>query len=110
MIAPGAVVTVEFIGARETKNRPVVIVSTDSYHSNRPDIIVSLLTGQVADATQPTDYVLQDWASAGLRLPSAFRAYLQTCRASRVIREVGRLSDRDWQEVQARLRIALAVT
>ena len=46
---------------------------------------------------------------AGLHNPSAFRTFLATLPAPNV-NVIGHLSERDWQEVQARLRIALAVT
>lgn len=58
--------------------------------------------------TTPTDYVLQDWTAAGLRYPSAYRSYLLTLDDGS-LPSIGRLSERDWQEVQARLRLALAV-
>jgi hypothetical protein len=41
------------------------VVSTDLYHTHRPDVIICLVTTQVAAATAPTDYVLEDWAAAG---------------------------------------------
>ena len=110
MIRPGRVVYIRFPGAVVTKFRPAVVVSTDLYHGQRPDVIVSLLTTDVADATGPTDYVLQDWAAAGLRFPTAFRTFLATRPVSEVQREFGDLSARDWREVQARLRLGLAVT
>jgi hypothetical protein len=86
-----------------------VVVSTDTYHATRSDVILALLTTQLHEATTPSDYVLQDWSAAGLYRPSAFRAYLITTE-QRQVTWIGRLSDRDWQEVQARLRIAVAVT
>lgn len=108
MLQPGDIVTAVFTGAMRVKRRPLVVISTDLYHSTRPDVIVSQLTTQLVRAIDPTDYILQDWAAAGLHQRSAFRAYLNTLLASTVT-PVGRLSDRDWQEVQARLRLALAV-
>jgi len=71
-------------------------------------VILSLLTKQVAKTTAPTDYLLQDWRAAGLRFPTAFRVYLATAVESEPVL-IGHLSDRDWAEVQARLRTALAV-
>lgn len=110
MSGPGAIVVVDFVGARLIKKRPAVVVSTDLYHATRPDVVLGVLTGKVRSAIAPTDYILKDWAAAGLRVPTAFRCYFVTVPASQVDYEVGRLSDRDWQEVQARLRAALAVT
>src|SRR5687767_1990830 len=109
MPVPGDVVLCFFRGAQGNKRRPGVVVSTDVYHANGPDVIVGELTTQLAKAHTPTDYVLQDWAAAGLRQPSAFRVYFSMELGTR-LRTIGHLSDRDWQEVQARLRLALAVT
>ncbi|HLK60158.1 MAG TPA: type II toxin-antitoxin system PemK/MazF family toxin [Chthonomonadaceae bacterium] len=78
MLQPGDVVTVPFQGVTGTKQHPAVVLSSSSYHSNRPDAILGLLTTQIADATTPTDYVLQDWAEAGLHRASAFRAFFVT--------------------------------
>ena len=100
MAAPGDVVTVDFIGATGTKHRPAVVGSSALYHQHRPDLVLGVLTSQVSRAITPLDNVLADWASAGLRQPSAFRAYfgMATPTAMRVI---GHLSARDWEGVQA---------
>ncbi len=108
MLKAGDVVTADFPGVTGVKRRPAVVVSSETYHRHRPDVILSLLTTQLAHATGPTDYVLQDWSQAGIRRPSACRAFLATIPAATVA-PIGRLSDRDWLEVQARLRAAIAV-
>ena len=102
MPTPGDVVLVPFAGATGVKERPAVVVSSDLYHSCRPDVILSLITSQVAKARAATDYVLQDWAAAGLNLPSAFRSNFMTLDVGTVIFQIGALSARDWAEVQAR--------
>lgn len=102
----GDVVIVDFPGATGLKRRPAVIVSSDLYHLHRPDIVVGIITSNVGLATTPTDYVLQDWGAAGLRTPSAFRAYLAMTTPS-AVRVVGQLSDRDRDEVAQRIRVAL---
>ena len=109
MLRPGDVVTVDFPGVLGVKRRPAVVVSTRRYHTTRPDVVLGLLTSQIAGAKGPTDYILQDWSAAGLHSASAFRAFLATLSAANVV-VIGHLSDRDWQEGQVRLRIALAVT
>jgi mRNA interferase MazF len=104
---PGDVVVLNFPGAMGVKRRPAVVFSTPLYHTHRPDVIVGLLTTKVRAATAPTDYVLLDWAKAGLRSATAFRSYVVTVdRAGSV--QVGRLSDRDWHGVQACLVRAIA--
>lgn len=109
MFKPGDVVLCNFTGAQGTKHRPAVIVSTDLLHSTGADALAAELTTQVTKAAQPTSYLLQDWAAAGLHQPSVFRCYFSMIvRAD--ARLIGRLSDPDWLEVQARLRLALAFT
>ena len=107
MIRPGDVVTAEFRGAQGVKRRPAVVVSSAAYHAVRPDVMLSLLTTQTAQATEPTDYLLRDWQSAGLFAPSAFRSFLGMALPGQVT-VIGQLSARDWLEVQKRLGVALA--
>lgn len=107
MLKPGDVVKALFLGATGAKTRPSVVVSTDLYHSTHADVIVAELTTQLHKAVTPTDYVLQDWAAAGLHYPSAFRLYLNT-RQDADLDYLGHLSDRDWDEIQVRLQLGLA--
>ena len=105
---PGDVVTVDFVGATRTKRCPAVVVSSTLYHQHRPDLVSGVLTSQVSRATTPVDYLLADWASAGLRQPSVFRAYFGMATPA-VVRVIGHLSARDWEGIQACLRRALAL-
>jgi mRNA interferase MazF len=98
-LRPGDIVVIEFPGANEVKSRPSVVVSTSLYQAHRPDIVVGLLTTRLHAAVAPTDYVLQDWQTAGLRRPSAFRSYFVTVRDG-YLASIGRLTDRDWQGVE----------
>ena len=59
-VKPGDVVTVNFPGALGVKRRPAVVVSTQVYHTTRPDVVPGLLTSQITGATGPTDYILQN--------------------------------------------------
>ena len=107
MLEAGDVVTVQFVGANGTKRRPAVVVSSALYHAQRPDVILGVVTSNIGAATATTDHVLSDWSAAGLRLPSAFRAYFGMALPSAVT-TVGRLSARDWRAVQTCVRHALA--
>ena len=107
MLSPGDIVAVDFPGVTGVKRRPAIVVSTDEYHRHRPDVILGIITSQVADAVTPMDYVLQDWAIAGLHRISAFRAFLETMPAASA-KLIGHCSTRDWQEIQACLARAVA--
>ena len=97
---PGDVVIGAFPGAQLTKTRPAIVLSTEDDHRHRPDVIVGIITTQTPESLAPTDCVLMDWKRAGLHAPSHFRLFLVTL-PHREVRLVGRLSDSDWQSVQA---------
>lgn len=107
MFNPGDVVVIDFPGIQGIKRRPAVVISSTRYHAARPDIVVGLLTSQTP-ALGPTDYLLQDWAEAGLRLSSVFRSFFATLPPAAHPELVGHLSGRDWQGVSACVSIALA--
>ena len=72
----GDIVTVDFPGITGIKRRPAVVLSSEVYHSLRPDVIVGLITTQTR-VQCVTDYLLQDWASSGLRVASMFRCFIE---------------------------------
>lgn len=102
----GDIVTAEFQGVINVKRRPAVIVSTETYHRERPDVILAIITSQIDKAVARTDYILQDRQSAGLNRPSAVRIFLLTLPKNK-IKKIGELSKRDWSEAQKRLQISL---
>lgn len=110
MLKPGDVVVVDFPGVTVIKRRPAVVLSSDAYHRARPDVMLGLVTSQVAGAIGPTDPALVDWSAAGLRLPSVFRSFVVTLPQVAVHQVAGRLSDSDWQAVREKLGIALALS
>jgi len=103
----GDVVWIEFPGVVQTKRRPAVILSSATYHVSRPDVIVGLVTSQTSKSLSPTDHIIQDWQAAGLRVPSAFRAFIVTLPRTAVVHVMGRLAKADWDEVVARVKLAL---
>ena len=108
MLSHGDVVVVDFPGVTGIKRRPAVVLSSDVYHRSRPDVIVGLITSQTAAALGPTDFALQDWAAAGLRVPSAFRSFFATLPPSAHPVSVGHLSESDMRGVCACVRLSLA--
>ena len=108
MLKPGDVVVVDFPGVTGMKRRPAVVLSSDAYHSARPDVILGLITSQVAGSIGSTDHALADWSAAGLRLPSLFRSFLVTVPRTAVYHVAGHLSDQDWLAVRTKLGTALA--
>jgi len=104
---PGDIVWIDFPGVVQTKRRPAVILSSANYHATRPDMIVGLVTSQTTKSTAPTDFLIQDWQTAGLRVPSAFRAFIVTLPRSAVVSTMGTLTPLDWNEVVTRIKLAM---
>lgn len=102
----GDIVTVDFPGVTGVKRRPAVVLSSATYHNSRPDTIVGLITTRTSDLGA-TDYELQDWVTAGLRLPSVFRSFIVTLPPSANLLYIGRLSERDWKGVRNCVKVAL---
>jgi hypothetical protein len=95
-------------GAVETKVRPAVVIASDTYLVERPDVLVGILTTKPPRTAISTDYALLDWQAAGLRTVSCFRAYVLTIHRSDLT-VIGHLSEHDWVQVEARVRIAFAI-
>lgn len=104
---PGDLVSVDFPGATGMKRRPAVVLSSATYHTIRPDLIVGLITSQMK-GLGATDYVLQDWAASGLRVASLFRSFIVTLPTSTNIVRIGQLSERDWKGVRICVKMAFA--
>jgi mRNA interferase MazF len=107
-LRPGDVVIGVLVGAQETKVRPAVVIASTTYLAERPDAVVAILTTKSPKTPCTTDYILQDWQSAGLRAESCFRAYVLTAHRSELT-VIGHLSDRDWESVKACVRTAFAI-
>jgi mRNA interferase MazF len=95
-------------GAVETKVRPAVVVASEIYLRERPDVLVGILTTKIPPRLSSTDYVLHDWRAAGLRAESCFRVFVLTLHRMD-LSVIGHLSERDWSGVRARVRQAFSV-
>ena len=105
---PGDVVIGMLRVAAETKVRPAVVISSDDYLLERPDVLVGILTTKAPRPTTSIDYILMDWKAAGLRAASCFRVFVLTIHRDNLT-VIGHLSERDWRQVTARVRAAFAI-
>lgn len=105
---PGDVVVGVLAGALETKVRPAVVISSDTYLVERPDVLVGILTTRSPKPAASSDCVLLDWQLAGLRAESFFRAYVLTIHRSDLT-VIGHLSERDWTRVKTCVRAAVSI-
>jgi mRNA interferase MazF len=97
------VVPFPFTDQTATKKRPAVVVSSEAYNSERPDLILMAITSQVRPAPTVGEVAVVHWQAAGLLKPSVIKPLLTTIEANLVIRQLGKLHADD----QASLRQVL---
>ena len=87
-----------------TKRRPAVVVSSDAYHRERPDLIILAVTSQARPEAALGEAAIARWKEAGLLRPSVLKPVLATIEHGLVLRKLGRLAEED----RAALRRVLA--
>jgi mRNA interferase MazF len=94
----GDVVLVPFPFTDQTasKKRPAVVVSSDAYHRDRPDVIVVAITSRLAQAAASVgDVLLEDWRGAGLLKASLIKPVFTTVEQRLILRKLGVLQEKD---------------
>lgn len=84
-----------FTDQSTTKRRPAVIVSSNAYNQNRPDIVIMAVTSQIHASGYFGDVRIQKWQQAGLLKPSVIKPILTTIEKSLVRKKLGRIADND---------------
>jgi hypothetical protein len=89
-LKPGALIVAVLPGAIETKVRPAIVIAiaSETYLTERPDVIVGILTTKIPSPLASTDYLLVRVGGRELRAQSCFRAFIITLHRSK-----SRLSD-----------------
>ena len=101
----GDVVLVSFPFTDQTaaKRRPAVVVSSDAYHHERPDVIVVAVTSRTSRPASIGDVMIEKWREAGLLKASLIKPIFTTVEQTLILRKLGALQ----QEDVAALRKAL---
>lgn len=82
-----------FTDQTAAKKRPVV-VSSDAYNRNRPDVILMAVTSQV-HSSHVGDIPVQSWQQGGLLKPSVIKPIFTTIKKGLVLRKLGSLDRED---------------
>jgi len=96
-----------FTDQTTTKKRPAVIVSSDAYHRDRPDVILMAVTSQVRPAAGVGEVAVERWKDAGLLKPSVLKPLLATVERGLLIRKLGRLEAQDRDALRRALQSIL---
>ncbi len=96
-----------FTDQSTTKRRPAVVVSSDAYHRERPDLIILAVTSQVRPQAALGEASVAKWKEAGLLRPSVLKPVVATIERGLVLRKLGRLEEEDRQALRAVLQAIL---
>lgn len=83
-----------------TKVRPAVVVNTP--HPFQDSLIVPLTSRSTS--LLPGEFVLTDWQTAGLNVPTAVKRGIYTVHQSLIVKLVGQLSSQDAERLEQSLR------
>lgn len=102
----GDVVLVPFPFTDQTtgKQRPAIVVSSNDYNFNRPDIVLMAVTSQVRQPAPFGDTAVMHWEKAGLIKPSVMKPIFTTIEKGLVIKRLGKLSKKDEQSLREALQ------
>ena len=106
------VVEVPFSDLSGTKRRPALIISSEGFHGDLPDVIVCPISSRPRyfERPGPGDLPLQQWKRAGLRYPSAARvSKVVSVSKKTIVRGLGRVASRDLQRVEDTFRDAFGL-
>ena len=95
-----------FTDQSTTKKRPAIVVSSQTYNSERPDVIIMAVTSQIRPANN-FDIPVTDWQAAGLLKPSVVKPVIATVEKVLVIKQLGRLSEKDQRTLAESLKAIL---
>ena len=84
-----------FTDQTTTKQRPAVVVSSDAYQQERPDLILMAITSQTRPVATVGEVAVQEWKQAGLLKPSVLKPLLTTIQRSLLRKQLGALGADD---------------
>lgn len=100
-------VPIAFTDQSGAKRRPAVIISSDGYNAQSPDVMIASITSNLAAMRHPGDHLIRFWHEAGLLRPALLQAKIATIEASIITRQLGKLLDQDLIAFDRGLREAL---
>jgi mRNA interferase MazF len=95
-----------FTDQSTTKKRPAIVVSSQTYNTERPDVIIMAVTSQVR-SENTFDIPVAEWQQAGLLKPSVVKPVIATIEKTLIIKRLGRLGEKDQKTLAESLKAIL---
>lgn len=96
-----------FTDLSASKKRPAIVVSSELYHHERNDVIVTAVTGYRDVPVYQGDVVIAAWKAAGFLKASIIKPVLTTLEISLVIRKLGALQEDDTKALRSALHLVI---
>jgi mRNA interferase MazF len=98
----GDVILVRFPFTNQTasKQRPAVVVSSEAYNSEKPDLVMMAITSQLRTPAGLGDVSIAEWQAANLLKPSAIKPVFATIEQTLVLKMLGQLQAADRRALQ----------
>ena len=78
------------------KKRPAIVVSSDAYQRQRPDVVLMAVTSQLLrPAGAVGEVLITEWQQAGLPKASLIKPVLTTIENRLILRKLGELQEPD---------------
>ena len=84
-----------FTDQSTTKKRPAIVVSSEEYNRERPDIVLMAVTSQIHPVAVFGEVTVNLWQQAGLIKPSVVKPIFTTVEKDLVLRKLGTMQHDD---------------
>lgn len=93
-----------FTNQATTKKRPTVVISSNSYNQQKPDLILIAITSQIKQPLQLGEYLIAEWTAAGLLKPSVIKPIVTSLEKNLVLKSLGHLQTADQHGLEETLQ------
>lgn len=96
-----------FTNQAANKKRPAIVVSSNAYHRERPDLILMAATSRIRAQPSFGEMAITQWKQAGLLKHSVIKPIFTTVEKGLILRKLGHLEEKDRQSLKETLQILL---
>jgi mRNA interferase MazF len=92
-----------FTNLRSVKKRPALIISPNSYNSDK-DVVILFITSNINSYPKIGDHLIDFWKESGLPKPSMTRMKFATISTTIIVKNIGSLHNSDRFVIKEKLQ------